>query len=60
MLVGKITPAIFQEALRRTPNHKAAGPDGVPGVILKHMPPAFHDAIFLLFQAMAITGITPP
>ena len=24
------------------------------------MPPAFHDAIFLLFQAMAITVITPP
>ena len=60
MLIGQITPAIFQEALRRTPSHKAAGPDGVPGVVLKHMPPAFHEAILLLFQAMAITGITPP
>ena len=30
MLIGQITPAIFQEALRRTPNHKAAGPDGYP------------------------------
>jgi hypothetical protein len=49
MLIGKITPAIFQEALRRTPNHKAAGPDGVPGIVLKHMPTAFHEAILLLF-----------
>ncbi len=25
MLIGQITPTIFNEALRRTPNHKAAG-----------------------------------
>ena len=60
MLIGQITPTIFHETLCRTPNHKAAGPDGVPGLVLKHMPPAFHEAIHLLFQAMAITGITPP
>ncbi len=60
MLIGQITPAIFQEALRRTPNHKAAEPDGVPGVVLKHMPPTFHEATLLLFHAMAITGTTPP
>jgi hypothetical protein len=59
MLVGQITLAIFQEALRRTPNHKAAGLDGVLGLVLKHIPPAFHEAIHLLFQAMAITWITP-
>jgi hypothetical protein len=50
----------MQEALRRTPNHKAAGPDGVPGLVLKHMPQAFHDVLLLLFQALAETGITPP
>jgi hypothetical protein len=60
MLIGQITPAIFHEALRRTPNHKAAGPYGVLGIMLKHMPPAFHEALHLLFQAMAIIGITPP
>jgi len=38
MISGCITPSILQEALRRTPNHKAAGPDWVPGLILKHMP----------------------
>ncbi len=54
MLIGQITPAIFHEALRRTPNHKATGPDGAPGLVLKHMPPAFHEVIHLLFQAMAI------
>jgi hypothetical protein len=59
MLIGQITPAILHEALRRTPNYKAAGPDGVPGLVLKHMPPAFHEAIHLLFQAMTITWITP-
>ena len=46
--------------LRRTPNHKAAGQDGVPGLVLKHMPPVFHEDIHLLFQAVAITGISPP
>jgi len=60
MISGCITPNIMQKALRRTPNHKAAGPDGVPGLILKHMPLAFHDALQLLFQTMSITGITPP
>ncbi len=49
MISGQITPAIMQEALRRTPNHKAAGPDGVPGLVLKHMPPPFHEALHLLF-----------
>ncbi len=29
-------------------------------MVLKYMPPAFHEAIHLLFQAMAIKGITPP
>jgi hypothetical protein len=60
MIAGQITPAIMQEALRRTPNHKAAGPDGVPCLVLKHMPPAFHEALHLLFQALSETGITPP
>ena len=50
----------MQEALRRTPKNKAAGPDGVPGLILKHMPPAFREALYLLFNAMSITGITFP
>ena len=60
MISGCITPAIMQEALRRTPNHKAAGPDGVPSLILNHMPPEFHAALQLLFHAMSIMGITPP
>jgi hypothetical protein len=29
-------------------------------MILKHMPPSFHEALKLLFQAMSITGITSP
>ena len=60
MIADHITPAIMQEALRRTPNHKAAGPDGVPGMVLKHMPAGFHEALQLLFHALSITGITPP
>ena len=59
MMIGQITPTIFQEALRRTPNHKIAGLDGVPGVVLEHMPPAFHEVLHILFQALAVTGITP-
>ena len=49
---------ILHEALRRTPNNKAAGPDGVPDMILKHMPPGFHEALQLLLQVLSITGIT--
>jgi hypothetical protein len=60
MISDKITTAIMHEALRRTPNHKAAGPYGVPGIVLKHMPRQFHEALHLLFQALAITGTTPP
>jgi hypothetical protein len=60
MILGCIIPAIMQEARRRTPNHKAAGLDGIPGMILKHMPLGFLEALQLLFQAMSITGITPP
>ncbi len=60
MISGHITPTIMQEALRRTPNHKAAGSDGVSGLVLKHMPHAFHDTLHLPFQALAATIITPP
>ena len=28
--------------------------------MLEHTPPAFHETIHLLFQAIAVTGITPP
>ncbi len=54
------TPAIMQEALRRTSIIKAAGPDGVLDLILEHMPPEFHEVLQILIQSMAITGITPP
>jgi hypothetical protein len=60
IMLGCIIPAIMQEALRRPPSHKAAGPDGVPGMILKHMSPGIHEALQLLFQVMSIMGITPP
>jgi hypothetical protein len=60
MIIGNITPAIFQEALRQLPNHKAPGPDNIPGILLKNISKAFHKAIYRLFQAMATTGITPP
>jgi hypothetical protein len=45
MISGCITPSTMHEALRRTPNHTAAGPDGVPDLILNHMPPVFHKAL---------------
>jgi hypothetical protein len=32
MIIGNITPAIFQEALRQFSNHKAPGPDNIPGI----------------------------
>jgi hypothetical protein len=60
MITGCITPAILQEALGRTPNHKAAGPDGIQWLILKHMPHDFYEALLLLFRSMALTCLTPP
>jgi hypothetical protein len=60
MLIGQITPVILHEALRRSPNHTTVGLGRVPGLVLKHMPPAFHEAIHLLFKTSAIAGITPP
>jgi hypothetical protein len=52
MIIGNITPAIFQEALRQLPYHKAPGPDNIPDILLKQMPNAFHKAIYQLFQAI--------
>jgi hypothetical protein len=60
MIIVKITPAIFQEALYQLPNHKASGPENIPGVLLKHMYQTLHNAIYQLFQLMAATGTTPP
>jgi len=60
MMIGQITLAIFHEAFRYTSNHKVAGPNGLPGLGLKRMPPSLHEAIHLLIQALTITGVTPP
>jgi hypothetical protein len=60
MIIDKLTPAVFNEALRLLPGHKAPCPDNIPRVLIKHMPHEFHDAIFQLFQTMTITCITPP
>jgi hypothetical protein len=60
IISGQITPDIMQEALHRIPSHKAAGLDGVPCLVLRHVPPALYKALHLLFQALAITGLTPP
>ena len=60
MISAQITLVIIQEALRHIPNYKAARPDGVPGLVVMHMPPTFHETLHLLSQTMAITGITPP
>jgi hypothetical protein len=49
MIFGCISPSIMHEVFRHTPSHTAAGPDGIPGLILMHMPPPFHDALQLIF-----------
>jgi len=59
VMIDKITPAIFQEALHQLPNHKAPGPDNIPGLLLKYMPQTFHSAIYQLFQLLDETGTTP-
>jgi len=49
MIIGNITPAIFQEALRQLPNYKPPGLDNIPGILLKDMSKSFHKAIYQLF-----------
>jgi hypothetical protein len=60
MVIGKIIPAIFQAALHQLPNHKAPGRDNIPGVLLKHMPQTFHNAIYQLIQLMSASRTSPP
>jgi hypothetical protein len=60
MISGQISPAIMQETLCRSPNHEATGPNGVQGLVLKHMSPVFHEALLLPLQASAIAIITLP
>ena len=60
MLIGQVTPAIFQEALHRTRDIKAAGSDEVTCLVQKHMPHALQEALHLLFKTLALIGITPP
>jgi hypothetical protein len=59
LVIDKLSPTIFLEALRRTLSHKDPCHDGVPGLLLKHMPYTFLAALYNLFKAMVITGITP-
>jgi hypothetical protein len=47
------------EALIRTPNYKVPGIDGVLGVLFKHTPKPFLTALFDIFLAIALTGVTP-
>jgi hypothetical protein len=49
MISGHIIMVTLQEALRPTQSYKTAGMDGVASLVLKHMPPAFHEALHLLF-----------
>ncbi len=37
MIIGKLTPSVFNEALRLLPSRKAPGPDNILGVLIKHM-----------------------
>jgi hypothetical protein len=59
MIIGKLAPAVFNEARRLPPSRKSPGPDNIPRLLIKHMSQEFHDAVFRLFQTMTITGITP-
>ena len=58
-LVGGYTREIYDDHLRRLPNNKAAGPDGIPNEILKMMPEAFHDVMHAFLAHIGRSGKTP-
>ena len=52
MVAGCITPSIMQEAFRRTPSHKAIGPDGVLGLVSSTCPliEGIHTSLVLIYS----------
>ena len=51
--------SLFMAHVRRLPNNKAPGDDGILYEVIRLLPDEAHRAIFGLFQAMAHAGVTP-
>lgn len=51
--------ATFQEKMRHLKHVKAAGHDGIPSELLKHLPEGVHQVIHKLFILMWVTGTMP-
>ena len=53
-LLGYLTRGHYDQALRRTAQGKASGPDGIPNEVLTHLPREVHDLIYSLSQKTQI------
>ena len=58
-IMGTFTRAEYDLSLKLSSGNKATGPDNIPAEVIKHMPPAFHDSLFLIFALLARTKNTP-
>ena len=54
-----LTRGHYDQALSRTAQGKAPGPDGIPNEIPTHLPREVHDIVYALFQIMAANHYTP-
>jgi hypothetical protein len=57
VVIDKLSASNFLEAFRRTPIHKAPGIDGVPHLLLGHIPQTFLADLYNLFKAMTSARI---
>ena len=58
-MLSLFTRPMFDSTLHRLTNQTAPGADGIPNVVLKHLPPCLHDLIFQLLRFLCATQYTP-
>ena len=55
-----LTRETYDRCLSQLMNRRAAGPNGIPAELLKHMPPEYHNMLFDAFCLFLETGQAPP
>ncbi len=56
----KIDPSDVMTAIKEMPNHSAAGPDGIPSMLLKNCAKELSEPLSIFFQKSIDEGVMPP